>query len=503
MVLPTAHGTHPDGDPFEAADKLAAQGSLLSRMEARAIEQQQEEGIPRATPATGKGRGQATTGSGAGRSKRNTPSLYGSSKLPLASAATAVATNGSARKVEPEVMIIDDDEEEGGSPGKTSGNKTVSPVHPAGKPVSGSGGKPRSRRKSSLKLAVVEPEVVLDAIMGDATITPSRGETVAMEVSNVIEVTAEKEATAPIPASSPLAVERSGSPLIPDSTPVSPTPLTASSPVREETPATPEAAPTRAVSEGTPFGSPPIANAVASAVATTSILPLTTDTVEMIAAPVVQPKQSRPRSPSPIPAAKKVKRAPKTIRLEIDLKSYLPAPDDESTVPEYSVADLAREAGYLDISEGEEGSSSSESDSEEGESGSENEGKAGDKQKEKKEKETETEEGEAEKEDAMEGVENGGVTGEASTSAVPVVIAVCDFTSNFLFGYRALTVFVQQPPKRRRAPAAILGRLGGYDVADPFVDDTELSLFEVNIVIPSIAGHTESSCCMLAFDLLL
>lgn len=431
MVLPTAHGTHPDGNPFEAADRLAAQGSLLSRMEARAHEQQHEEENQRATPSTGKGRAPATTGLGAGRSKRKTPSLYGSPKLPPAPAATA-ATNGSARRVE-EVMIIDDEDDD--SPEKTVYTKIPSPVVPAGKPVSGSSGKPRSRRRSNGKSAVVEPAVEQDAIMADTTTKPSQVEAVPREVSDTITVPAEKEGTSPIPEFSSLAVEEPDSVLIPDSTPASPLPLTVPSLVHEGTPPTPEAVPQAAMSEGTPPGSPPVAGAAARAEATTSSLPLTTDAVEVIPTSTAQAKQPRARSSSPVPppAAKKAKKAPVTIRLEIDLKSYLPAPDDESTVPEYSVADLARDAGYLDGSEEEEGSSSSESGSEDGESGSENEGETGGKKKEKKEGGEEVEGGEPEKVDSMEGVENDRANGEASTSAVPVVVAVSRISFNALF----------------------------------------------------------------------
>lgn len=39
-----------------------------------------------------------------------------------------------------------------------------------------------------------------------------------------------------------------------------------------------------------------------------------------------------------------------------------------------------------------------------------------------------------------------------------------------------------QKKRRKRGPNVVLGRFGGYDVNDPFVDDEEVALYEVRHV---------------------
>ena len=43
-----------------------------------------------------------------------------------------------------------------------------------------------------------------------------------------------------------------------------------------------------------------------------------------------------------------------------------------------------------------------------------------------------------------------------------------------------LILFSRSQKKRRRAKNRIIGRFGGYDVDDPFVDDSEIAFYEVS-----------------------
>ncbi|KAK4705505.1 hypothetical protein P7C70_g707, partial [Phenoliferia sp. Uapishka_3] len=156
------------------------------------------------------------------------------------------------------------------------------------------------------------------------------------------------------------------------------------------------------------------------------------------------------RSPSPAPPAKP-KPPPRTVRLVINL----PAPENVVDVPEYSIADLARDAGFLDEEEEERaqdgsGSGSGGSGDESGDSEGDDDEEGGSKKKDKGPM-TETED------EKMQGVENSGVPTPLASDAN---------------GIEGLL-----PPKKRRKKA-ILGRLGGYDTEDPFVDDSDLALYE-------------------------
>ncbi|GAA6011013.1 hypothetical protein JCM11491_005908 [Sporobolomyces phaffii] len=131
-------------------------------------------------------------------------------------------------------------------------------------------------------------------------------------------------------------------------------------------------------------------------------------------------RRARNRSPSPPPL--EPKKPPPTIRLEFVL------PDRSSRdTPEYNVIELAKEAGILPREELPKPEANS------GGEESESDGQGGRRKK-----------------DKGKGKAEGQGGGDASPPA----------------------------KKRKRGPNVIVGRFGGYDVEDPFVDDTELQLYE-------------------------
>ncbi|GAA5877918.1 hypothetical protein JCM16303_000281 [Sporobolomyces ruberrimus] len=128
------------------------------------------------------------------------------------------------------------------------------------------------------------------------------------------------------------------------------------------------------------------------------------------------------RSPSPPPL--EPKKPPPTVRLTITLP-----PRTSKETPTYNVIEMAKEAGIIPREappkpEGENGGDESESDGQGG----------------------------RRKKDKGKGKADG--QGENGVAAGP------------------------PPKKRKRGPNVIVGRFGGYDVEDPFVDDTELQLYE-------------------------
>ncbi|KAL8276636.1 hypothetical protein RQP46_010985 [Phenoliferia psychrophenolica] len=166
---------------------------------------------------------------------------------------------------------------------------------------------------------------------------------------------------------------------------------------------------------------------------------------------VVKPPRQQQRSPSPVPPPKPPAR---TIRLHLNLPPTLPVME----VPEYSVAELARDAGFLDEPDDEaaqdgSGSASGGSGDESGDSEAEDAEDGGSSKKKGKDKAAETED------EKMDGVEQ--------TGPPPPVAEQTGAESD-----------KPPPQKRQRKEKAILGRHGGYDTEDPFVDDTELSLYE-------------------------
>ncbi|GAA6061890.1 hypothetical protein JCM10212_004708 [Sporobolomyces blumeae] len=135
------------------------------------------------------------------------------------------------------------------------------------------------------------------------------------------------------------------------------------------------------------------------------------------------------RSPSPPPLVPKP--PPPTVRLSIELP-----PRNTTTTPEYNVVELAKAAGILPSDE-----ASKKDTPEDGDDESESDGQGGRRKKADKGK--------------------GKADGEGEQ---PIAAGEGD----------------AEPPKKRRkrGPNVILGRFGGYDVNDPFVDDTEIDFYE-------------------------
>ncbi|GAA6034919.1 hypothetical protein JCM8097_009365 [Rhodosporidiobolus ruineniae] len=138
------------------------------------------------------------------------------------------------------------------------------------------------------------------------------------------------------------------------------------------------------------------------------------------AKPQKQRRKRVARSPTPPPPAPKAPQP--TIRLEIALP-----PRKSADVPEFNIIELARAKGLIPPEEVKK--------PEEDEEGSESDGQGGRRKRADKGK------GKADHEGTPEG---------------------------------------QDPPKKRRkrGPNVVLGRFGGYDVHDPFVDDSEVALYE-------------------------
>ncbi|KAM0788141.1 hypothetical protein ACM66B_001306 [Microbotryomycetes sp. NB124-2] len=125
-----------------------------------------------------------------------------------------------------------------------------------------------------------------------------------------------------------------------------------------------------------------------------------------------------------------------TIRIEISL----PTPGSTTDVPRFSVVEKARDAGFIadeeELAEGE---------------------------------------GKSEHEDSDDsGIEDG------KEGSGPKAVLVG--SSKAADGQAELAA--QAPKKRKRGKNAILGRWGGYDTEDPFVDDSELNLYEPKYYVP-------------------
>ncbi|KAJ8295830.1 Glycosylphosphatidylinositol anchor biosynthesis protein 11 [Rhodotorula toruloides] len=136
-------------------------------------------------------------------------------------------------------------------------------------------------------------------------------------------------------------------------------------------------------------------------------------------------RRRQQRTPTPPPLAPKEPRP--TIRLEIALP-----PRKDDVAPEFNIVQLAKDAGFIKDEPKKEGGDDDE--------GSESDGQGG---RRKKGKEKADDKGTPGAAEAGEAGENG-------------------------------------PPKKRRkrGPNAVLGRFGGYDTNDPFVDDSEVALYE-------------------------
>lgn len=370
MVLPSAHGAHPDGDPFEAIDAARNSNTALGRMEARAREEGRiaEGGLPSASTPLNQPL----------RSKRNTPSLYGSPRMakdlaqqqtpaqttPSTSTITTTTTPKLPSKQSAEVIVVDDSDD--------SQPKEVV-IKPSS---SASNSKGNGKAKEIIKLDE-------DIVMSEADVPViSSGSLTPIESNNLPSKDIEMEP----PAASTSAATTSAVIL-----------------------------PSQPVSESDPAQIPSAAGPAA-------------------------PSRAPRRSLSP-PPAKKIKRPAKTIRLEINMGGF-----DVTGVPEFSIADMAIEAGY-----DEDSSSEEEEDDDDGKSGSGSGSDSGSEDEEgnkkKKEKGEEVAEGEvegegegegegevegdgdadsskAEKDDAMEGVEAAVPNGDPSSNVVPAVVEV-------------------------------------------------------------------------------
>ncbi|GAA5858549.1 hypothetical protein JCM1840_001252 [Sporobolomyces johnsonii] len=139
-------------------------------------------------------------------------------------------------------------------------------------------------------------------------------------------------------------------------------------------------------------------------------------------------KRAHPRSPTPPPLAPKP--PPPTIRLSVSLPSRA-----SPSVPQYNVVELAKAAGIIIEEEPVKKPDDSATEGED----SESDGEGGRRKK---------------KGNGKEKAEGDEQNGEGEDGSGP-------------------------PKKRRkRGPNVILGRFGGYDTADPFVDDSEIQLYE-------------------------
>ncbi|GAA5951435.1 hypothetical protein JCM8115_005149 [Rhodotorula mucilaginosa] len=153
------------------------------------------------------------------------------------------------------------------------------------------------------------------------------------------------------------------------------------------------------------------------------------------AAPATEKKKRRRRrvrTPTPPPLGPKERRA--TVRLSITLP-----PRKDDSAPEFDILQLSKDAGFIKEDEAvpnKDGAGAN--NNEDDEDASESDGQGGRRKKNKGK--------------AVEGQEDGtpGVAGE------------------------------NEPPKkkRKRGPNVVLGRFGGYDVNDPFVDDEDVALYE-------------------------
>ncbi|BGP54278.1 hypothetical protein JCM8202_000711 [Rhodotorula sphaerocarpa] len=135
-------------------------------------------------------------------------------------------------------------------------------------------------------------------------------------------------------------------------------------------------------------------------------------------------RRRQQRTPTPPPTGPKERRA--TVRLSIALP-----PRKDDAAPDFNINQLAKDAGFV-----KEDEPAKEGD-EDGDDESESDGQGG-RRKKVKEKASEADAG------------TPGAAGEG------------------------------EPPKKRRkrGPNVVLGRFGGYDVNDPFVDDAEVALYE-------------------------
>ncbi|KWU44263.1 hypothetical protein RHOSPDRAFT_29373 [Rhodotorula sp. JG-1b] len=153
------------------------------------------------------------------------------------------------------------------------------------------------------------------------------------------------------------------------------------------------------------------------------------------AAPATEKKKRRRRrnrTPTPPPLGPKERRA--TVRLSITLP-----PRKDDSAPEFDILQLSKDAGFIkeeEVVPNEDGADANGNGDDE--DASESDGQGGRRKKNKGK--------------AVERQEDGtpGVAGE------------------------------NEPPKkkRKRGPNVVLGRFGGYDVNDPFVDDEDVALYE-------------------------
>lgn len=372
MVLPSAHGTHPDGDPFAEIDAQRLSSSSLGRMEARAREEERiaEGGLPSSTSLN-----QPL------RSKRNTPSLYSSPRMTK----DLMQQNSAQSAIKTTSAIT------------TTNNNTTTTTTP------------KLPSKQSTEVIMIDDsddsqpkeEVV---VKPNSSSSNSKGNGKAKEIIKPDEDIIMTEAE--IPVVTPVISSGSLTPIELNTLP--------SKDIEME---------------------PPTASTSAAILPSHPASESDSAQIPSVTGPVAPTRAPRQRSPSPPP--KKIKRPPKTIRLEIDMGGF-----DVTGVPEFSISDMAIEAGYDQDSSSEE---EEDDDDEDGKSGSGSGSDSGSEDEEgnkkKKEEGNEVaegevegeaeaevegeEEGKAEKDDAMEGVEAAAPNGDpSSATAVPAVVEV-------------------------------------------------------------------------------
>ncbi|ORY88761.1 hypothetical protein BCR35DRAFT_204914 [Leucosporidium creatinivorum] len=427
------HGEHPDGDPFAEADKQRNSNSLLGRLEAQALaEQAQQEKAAAQQQGTPSNRAAVPppTRSASLRSSRSTTS--------------AAASTKKAEKLE--TVIIGDSDEDSQEAKEVAlqmvaGNGRRSAPVSAGK----ANGKGVSTRKHARE-ETQEDIVMVDADKPEAQRARTKSPTPQAEPS-VVEAA---------PKSAVKTLTRADSSNSLSSLPSS----RATSPVVQNLPAPAPPSASRVPSIDALLSHPlPSANEPTKAASPSEPIevPVAVPASHQVHAPV---PARRAKSP-PVAPLPKPKRVSKTIRLEITL----PAPGTAEEVPQHNIDELAKDAGYMDEPEPEAEDEEKDGSNTEGEDGDsdESDGEGG-----KKKKEQDQADGKEKGDDKMEGVETAaGPSGEATASA----------------GGDAAAAPVK---RRKRGPNVVQGRHGGYDTEDPFVDDTELDLYEPKHYVPAL-----------------
>lgn len=380
------HGEHPDGDPFAEADKQRSSNSLLGRLEAKALaEQEQQEKAVAHEQGTHSHRAVVPppTRSASLRSSRSTTSALASAKK-LEKVETVVIGDSDEYSREAKEVALQ-------MVGGAGGGRRSAPV---------SAGKANGKGVSTRKHAREEPQE--DVVMVDAD-----------------EPEAQRARTkSPTPQAEPIVVETAPkSPIktltrAESSNSLSSLPSSrATSPVAQK-PAAPVAPPSASRISSSSIDallSHPLPSGPAKAASPT----------ETIEVPVAVPANHHIHAPAPARRAKsppvaplpKPKAVPKTIRLEITL----PPPETADEVPQHNIDELAKDAGYADEPEPEAEDEDKDGSNTEGEDGDsdESDGEGG-----KKKKEQEQADGKEKGDDKMEGGE-GAVAGPSGKAGAP------------------------------------------------------------------------------------